>query len=103
MKCVFESAVAELADPNAVIDVIGIGTGATEVVEYLQQNWGLWKGKVAAVCVGTSYVWPGEEIWDREFGEFWAKVRPPLSHYQNALSLSIFPHLSLSSFLSNGN
>ena len=70
---VFEEVLGKLASKEAKIDVIGIGDGALEVVEYLQKEWGRWADKVVAVAVGASYIWR-MEFWDNNFKDFWGKV-----------------------------
>ncbi len=73
VQSVFE-AVGRLVRKDAAIDVIGISDGAWKVVAYLQANWETWKSRVHAVAVGTSSVYPGYELWHKEFAAFWGKV-----------------------------
>jgi hypothetical protein len=73
MKCVFEQVVKKLTDPEATIDIIGIGDGAMEVIGYLQTAWPTWAKRIGAIAVGTSYIWPNEFI-DPDFRDFFAKV-----------------------------
>ena len=74
VKSVFE-AVAKVARDDVVIDVIGIGDGAEEAVEYLDQNWGTWEGTVRAICVGMGFVWTvGSLLQNEKFRAFWGKV-----------------------------
>ena len=70
---VFEEVLRKLASKEAKIDVIGVGDGALEAVEYLQKEWGRWSDKVVAIAVGASYIWQ-TEFWDNNFKEFWGKV-----------------------------
>jgi hypothetical protein len=72
VKSVFE-AVAALANQDAKFNAIGIGDGAEEAVDYLQPNWGTWRTRVEAIVVGTGYTWP-MEFSDERFQEFWGKV-----------------------------
>ena len=71
---VFEM-VGKMAKKDVAINVIGLGEGAEEMVAYLDANWGMWEGRVRAVCVGLGYIWRvGEEVKDRNFKAFWGKV-----------------------------
>ena len=73
VACVFEQVVNQMTNPDAAIYVIGLGDGALEMVEYLQENWGKWEGRVKAIAVGASHIWR-TEIKDRKFGDFWGRV-----------------------------
>ena len=69
------AAVEKLAKGDVAIDIIGIGEGAEEVVEYLDQYWERWEGKVRAMCVGVGFVWSvGDQVRNGRFMEFWSKV-----------------------------
>ncbi|MCJ1400094.1 hypothetical protein MMC11_003297 [Xylographa trunciseda] len=72
VACLFEQVVAKLPSQNARVDIIGIGDGALEVVEYLQQDWKKWQGKIDAIAVGASHIW-NTDIKDESFGEFWGR------------------------------
>lgn len=74
MRYVFEEVVRHMVDPDAKLDVIGVGEGATESVGYLDRHWGQWADRIQAIAVGTGQIWPGEEIRDPEFKLFFAKV-----------------------------
>ncbi|KAL2054147.1 hypothetical protein ABVK25_005686 [Lepraria finkii] len=68
------AAVEKLAKGDVAIDIIGIGEGAEEVVEYLDQYWERWEGKVRAMCVGVGFVWSvGDQVRNGRFMEFWSK------------------------------
>ncbi|KAK3172520.1 hypothetical protein OEA41_005842 [Lepraria neglecta] len=68
------TAVEKLARGDVAIDIIGIGEGAEEAVEYLDQNWERWEGKVRAMCVGMGFVWSvGDQVQNGRFKEFWSK------------------------------
>ena len=73
VACVFEQVVDEMTNKDAKVQIIGLGDGALELVEYIQHDWRRWKGRVAAIAVGASHVWK-TEITDSDFGQFWAKV-----------------------------
>jgi hypothetical protein len=89
VKSVFE-AVAALAYKDVKVDVIGIGDGAEEAVDYLQANWGMWKARVEAIVVGTGYVWH-LEFSDERFEEFWGKVSLSLPNQVVDLLLMYLP------------
>ena len=74
VKSVFE-VVEKMASDDAVIDVIGLGDGAEEAVEYLDQNWERWERKVRATCVGMGFVWTvGSLLKNENFKDFWGRV-----------------------------
>jgi len=73
VACVFEQVVDRMTDIDAEIYVIGLGDGALEMVEHLQENWGIWDGRVKAIVVGASHIWQ-TEIKDKKFGDFWKRV-----------------------------
>ncbi|KAL8710219.1 MAG: hypothetical protein Q9220_005150 [cf. Caloplaca sp. 1 TL-2023] len=68
---VFNEVVTKMARKDAKIDVVGMGDGAREVVEYLRDNWEKWEGRVQAVAIGTAYVWQGDEVGEGKFKGFW--------------------------------
>ncbi|MCJ1383649.1 hypothetical protein MMC17_006763 [Xylographa soralifera] len=72
VACLFEQVVEKLPSQNAKIDIIGIGDGALEVVEFLQQDWKKWEGRVDAIVVGASHIWK-TDIKDEGFGKFWGR------------------------------
>ena len=74
VACVFEQVVDKMTNKDAKIQIIGLGDGALELVEFIQHDWPRWKGRVAAIAVGASHVWKTAEITDGDFGRFWAKV-----------------------------
>ena len=75
VKSVFEEVLGKMSQPDAVIDVIGLGEGAEEAIGYLDQNWNDWQGKVEAICVGVGFVWRVEDdIQNKKFMDFWGKV-----------------------------
>ncbi|MCJ1356091.1 MAG: hypothetical protein MMC33_006085 [Icmadophila ericetorum] len=71
-KSVFEEVVMKMADEEAKIFVVGHGDGATEMVDYLQDSWDLWQGRVEAICVGSSYIWSTPFV-DLRFQEYWGR------------------------------
>ena len=74
VKSVFE-VVGKMASDDAVIDVIGLGDGAEEAVEYLDQNWMRWETKVRTICVGMGFVWTvGSLLKNEKFRDFWGRV-----------------------------
>ena len=73
VACLFEQVVDNLPSENAKIDIIGIGDGALEVVEYLQQDWKKWEDRVDAIVVSASHIW-NTDIKDEGFGKFWNRV-----------------------------
>lgn len=79
VRCVFEEVVAQLVNKTAKLDIIGVGEGASEAVDYLQSNWEKWEGRVHAIAVGTGQVWPGNLITNEKFAIFWGKVSFPFS------------------------
>lgn len=74
VKCVFEDVVKKLVDKDARINIIGVGDGALEMTEYLQEEWDQWQNRVDAIVVGASHVWKTQFLDDR-FRAFWGKVR----------------------------
>ena len=69
------AAVEKLARDDVVVNIIGIGEGAEEAVEYMDQNWERWEGKVRAVCVGMGFVWSvRDQVSNRRFRDFWSRV-----------------------------
>lgn len=77
VQYIFEEVVPQLVNKKAKLDILAIGEGASEAVEYLQINWENWTGRIHAIAVGTGQVWPGTEIINKEFALFWAKVPSP--------------------------
>ena len=74
VKSVFE-VIGKMAREDAVVDVIGLGDGAEEAVEYLDQNWERWEPKVRAICVGMGFVWTvGSLLRNEKFRDFWGRV-----------------------------
>lgn len=74
VKSVFD-VVEKMASDDVLIDVIGLGDGAEEVVEYLDQNWEQWETKVRAICVGMGFVWTvGSLLKNEKFRDFWGRV-----------------------------
>ena len=74
VKSVFEM-VGKMARDDAILDVIGLGDGAEEAVEYLDQNWVHWETKVRAICVGMGFVWTVASLINNEqFKDFWGRV-----------------------------
>ena len=73
LKCVFEDVVGKMARKDAKIDVVGISSGAAEVVEYLQTHWKKWQGRTSGVAVVDSYAW-NMGFKDENFRKFWEKV-----------------------------
>ena len=74
VKYVFEAVVRQMVNPDAQLDVIGVGEGASESVSYLERHWDQWEDRVQAMAVGTGQVWPGEELRNPQFMLFFAKV-----------------------------
>lgn len=75
VKSVFEEVLGKLARQDAVIDLIGLGDGAEEAVEYLDQNWKHWENRLRAICVGVGFVWRvRDDIRNEDFMDFWGKV-----------------------------
>ncbi|MCJ1288423.1 hypothetical protein MMC26_007780 [Xylographa opegraphella] len=72
VTCLFEQVIDKLPNEHAKIDIIGIGDGALEVVEYLQQDWKKWEGRVDAIVVGASHIW-NTDIKDENFRKFWSR------------------------------
>jgi hypothetical protein len=69
------AAVEKLVRDDVAVDIIGIGEGAEEAVEYMDQNWERWEGKVRAVCVGMGFVWSvSDQVQNRRFRDFWSRV-----------------------------
>ena len=73
VACVFEQVIDKMTDKDAKVQIIGLGVGALELVEFMQHDWQRWKSRIAAIAVGASHVWT-TEIIDGDFGQFWAKV-----------------------------
>lgn len=74
VKSVFEEVVLKMANPQAKLDIIGLGDGASEAVAYLQSHWTTWKDRVQAIAVGAGYNWAGDKVHEPEFVKFWGKV-----------------------------
>ena len=92
-KYIFEHVIPRMVSPAARLDIIGIGEGAQEAVNYLQYSWQTWKDRIQAIAVGSGYLWPSSDIQNREFADFWGKVLfhsplPPSS------TLTYSPHKS---------
>ena len=73
VDCVFEDVLGKLTNKEAKINVIGIGDGAVELVEYLQSDWANWEGRVETIVVGSSHIW-NMQFHDDSFKDFWTKV-----------------------------
>lgn len=73
LQCVFDDVITKMTRKDAKIDIIGIGDGGSEVMEYLQPRWKAWADRVDAIVIGASYLWP-LEFESEEFMEFWGKV-----------------------------
>lgn len=76
-KYIFEHVIARMVNPAAKLDIIGLGEGAEEVVDYLQHSWETWKERILAIVVGSGYKWPSSDIRNPEFADFWGKVLFP--------------------------
>ena len=75
VSSVFEEVLGKLARQDVVIDLIGVGEGAEEVVGYLDRHWKDWANRVRAICVGLGFVWRvGDDVRDEKFMEFWGRV-----------------------------
>ena len=96
VKSIFEEVLGKLARQDAVIDLIGLGEGAEEMVGYLDQHWDFWVSRVRAVCVGIGYVWRvGDEIRNENFMDFWGKVSI-LRVYLSPIPLSVKIYANIS-------
>ena len=73
IACVFEEVLAPLVYRGCKLDLIGVGNGAIDLVDFLQQDWGKWEKGVEAIAVLSGYVW-STEFLDSRFVEFWRKV-----------------------------
>lgn len=73
IQCFFEDVVLPLAKRGCKLNIISVGAGAIETINYLQKDWPKWKDAVQAVVVGSGHVWD-TEFFDDEFMEFWGKV-----------------------------
>lgn len=73
-KYIFEYVIAKMVNPVANLDIIGLGEGAEEVVDYFQYNWETWKDRIQAIAIGSGYQWPSADIRNPEFADFWGKV-----------------------------
>ena len=74
VACVFEEVLAPLVDRGCKLDVIAVGNGAIDLVDYFQQDWGRWEKGMEAIAILSGYVW-AIEFFDSRFMEFWRKVR----------------------------
>ena len=65
------------AKTDAKIDLIGMGNASEDVVNWLNNNWSRWQGKIEAVAVGMAWMWGKEETvaWGEDFRDFWGRVR----------------------------
>ena len=86
LATVFEEVLGKLANKEARIDVIGVGDGAMEAVEYLQKAWGKWAARVVAVAVGASHIWR-TGLWNKSFADFWGKVYTIFVHTITVIDL----------------
>ncbi|KAI4175083.1 MAG: hypothetical protein LQ343_001844 [Gyalolechia ehrenbergii] len=69
---VFDEVIPQLAKTDVKIDVIGMGDGAPEVVQYLHGNWAKWEKNVQAMAIGTAFLPLMEDTGkDKSFKEFW--------------------------------
>ncbi|KAL9031667.1 MAG: hypothetical protein Q9196_000338 [Gyalolechia fulgens] len=72
---VFDEVIPQVAKADVKIDVIGMGDGAPEVVQFVQGNWKKWQKNVQAIATGTAFLPRIEDTGeDRSFGEFWGDV-----------------------------
>ena len=46
---IFEYVIPRMVNPAARLDIIGIGEGAGETVNYLQHSWGTWKDRIQTI------------------------------------------------------
>lgn len=79
VRYAFEEVVRQMVNPDAKLDIIGVGEGASESVGYLDRNWDQWEDRIQAIAVGTGQVWPGDAIQNPKFMLFFAKVFGPSS------------------------
>ena len=95
LECVFEDVVGKMAKPGVKVQVVAIGDGAMELLEYLQAEWERWEGVVDAIVVGTNYVLT-TQFEDEKFAEFWGKVGfslflfSPSRHGFHVVSINVF-------------
>jgi hypothetical protein len=102
VKYIFDEVVPQMVNPDAKLDVIGVGEGAAESVSYLDGNWDQWEPRIQAIAVGTGPGWPGEEIRNPKFMLFFAKVYRfffPLVASPHWAARSALPLLSPASIL----
>lgn len=76
-KYIFEYVIPRMVNPAAKLNIIGIGEGAEETVNYLQYSWETWKDRIQAIVIGSGYQWPSSDIQNPEFADFWGKVLFP--------------------------
>ena len=91
VRSVFAEAIWGLGHADAVIDVIGMGDGAEEVVKYLDRNWDRWGGQVRAICVGLGWIWHvANDVQNERFMELWGRVYsfPSHSHTHSFANIS---------------
>ncbi|MCJ1344043.1 hypothetical protein MMC31_002243, partial [Peltigera leucophlebia] len=72
-KYIFEYVIPRMVNPAAKLNIIGIGEGAEETVNYLQYSWETWKDRIQAIVIGSGYQWPSSDIQNPEFADFWGK------------------------------
>lgn len=76
-RYIFEHVITRMVNPAAKLDIIGLGEGAEEAVNYLQCSWETWKERIQAIAIGSGYHWPSSDIRNPEFADFWGKVLFP--------------------------
>ena len=75
---------------EAEVEIIGVGDGAEEIVNFLDENWEQWGKRVAAVCVCLGFLWNvADELKNDSFREFWGKVSNLLYRHNTSLRLRV--------------
>ena len=66
---IFNHVVQELCDPEAKVEVIGVGEGAVKVAEFLamEENWKKWGGRMEAYAAVATY-YHADDNKNVEFG-----------------------------------
>lgn len=89
---VLSEVIENLVNPKAKVDVIGVGTTANQVVEFLDktENWPKIGHRIGGVALFTPYYWR-EEVKSKDLGEFLKRV---------CVLLSFVPQCSVTKFTS---
>ncbi len=67
--------IKEQMGEGAQVEIATVGDGVGNVVGFLDREWGVWGGRLAALGVGMGVKWRvGEGVGSEGFKGFWGKV-----------------------------